>query len=289
MSLQTTPDNRRKRHIFIVSDATGSTCETVVRAALSQFNRTNIILHKKQYVREVNEIKKVVEEAMKVDGIIAYTLVSLELREVMEKEGRNSAVPTIDVLGPLLARFTDYLDISPMAIPGLFRNLDREYFQRIECINFAVKHDDGRNIEELNKADIVLVGPSRTSKTPISIYMAYRGYIAANVPLIYKIPIPQELFKIDQNKIIGLIISPHRLKKIREVRSDRYPHLELKEYVDLNFIKLELDECRKIYAKYNWTTVDVTAKSIEEAATEIMRLIGHKKVDRFSCGQDMKL
>jgi hypothetical protein len=101
MSLQTTPDNRRKRHIFIVSDATGSTCETVVRAALSQFNRTNIILHKKQYVREVNEIKKVVEEAMKVDGIIAYTLVSLELREVMEKEGRNSAVPTIDVLGPL--------------------------------------------------------------------------------------------------------------------------------------------------------------------------------------------
>jgi hypothetical protein len=176
-----------------------------------------------------------------------------------------------------------------MAIPGLFRNLDREYFQRIECINFAVKHDDGRNIEELNKADIVLVGPSRTSKTPISIYMAYRGYIAANVPLIYKIPIPQELFKIDQNKIIGLIISPHRLKKIREVRSDRYPHLELKEYVDLNFIKLELDECRKIYAKYNWTTVDVTAKSIEEAATEIMRLIGHKKVDRFSCGQDMKL
>lgn len=275
--------NKRKRHIFVVSDATGSTCETVVLAALSQFNTTDIILHKKRYVQESDEVKKVVEEAMQVDGIIAYTLVSPELRELMEKEGRKSAVPTIDVLGPLLARFTDYLEISPMAIPNLFRNLDKEYFQRIECINFAVKHDDGMKIEDLNKADVVLIGPSRTSKTPISIYLAYRGYLAANVPIVYNMTLPQEVLRIDRNKVIALMISPQRLKKIREVRLDKYPHLELQKYADLDFIRLELDECKKIYAKYNWRIVDVTSKSIEEAATEIMRLIGHKKIDRFSC------
>lgn len=275
--------NKRKRHIFVVSDATGSTCETVVLAALSQFNTTDIILHKKHYVQESDEVKKVVKEAMQVDGIIAYTLVSPELRELMEKEGRKSAVPTIDVLGPLLARFTDYLEISPMAIPNLFRNLDKEYFQRIECINFAVKHDDGMRIEDLNKADAVLIGPSRTSKTPISIYLAYRGYLAANVPIVYNMPLPQEVLRIDRNKVIALIISPQRLKKIREVRLDKYPHLEPKKYADLDFIRLELDVCKKIYAKYNWRIVDVTSKSIEEAATEIMRLIGHKKIDRFSC------
>jgi hypothetical protein len=281
MNQKETFSNKRKRHIFIVSDATGSTCETVVLAALSQFNRTDIILHKKRYVQHSDEVKKVVEEAIRVDGIIAYTLVSPELRELMENEGRKSAVPTIDVLGPLLARFTDYLEISPMAIPNLFRNLDKEYFQRIECINFAVKHDDGMKIEDLNKTDVVLVGPSRTSKTPISIYLAYRGYLAANVPIVYRMPIPRELLRIDRNKVIGLIISPYRLKKIREVRLDRYPHIELKEYIDLDFIRRELDECKKIYAKYQWRTVDVTSKSIEEAATEIMRLFGNKKIDRF--------
>lgn len=271
--------NLKKRHIFIVSDATGSTCEMVVKAALSQFKTTNIILHTMRYVLTESEVKEVVAEAMVVDGIIAYTLVSPELCDIMNDEGRKSAVPTIDVLGPLLSRFTDYLEISPMAIPGLFKHLDKAYFQRIECIDFAVKHDDGRKIEDIAKAELVLVGPSRTSKTPISIYLAYRDYLVANVPIIQGIESPKELFEIDPKYVIGLFVSPNRLKTIREVRATRYPHIDLSEYINLENIQLEITRCMKLYIKHKWNIVEVTAKSIEEAATEIMRLFGKRKVD----------
>lgn len=272
-------NNFKKRHIFIVSDATGSTCEMVVKAALSQFKTTDAILHKLKYVRTELEVKNVVLEAMAVNGIITYTLVSHELCDIMNDEGRKSAVPTIDVLGPLLSRFTDYLDISPMAIPGLFKHLDKAYFQRIECIDFAVKHDDGTKIEDIAKAELVLVGPSRTSKTPISIYLAYRDYLVANVPIIQGIESPKELFEIAPKHVIGLFVSPYRLKTIREVRATRYPHIDLSEYINLEQIQLEMTNCMKLYVKNKWNIVDVTAKSIEEAATEIMRLFSKRKVD----------
>ncbi len=271
--------SKKIRHIFIVSDATGSTCEMVVKAALSQFRTTDVHLHRVRYVRTEKEIRNVVQEVMEVDGIIAYTLVSNELRYLIFDEGRKCAVPTIDVMGPLLSRFTEYLDISPMAIPGMFRSLDKNYYQRIECIDFAVKHDDGKKTGDLYKADIIIVGPSRTSKTPISIYLAYRDYKVVNIPMIVGIDPAEELFQIDQNKIVGLTISPSRLKIIREVRASRYTHIQLSEYIDLELIRRELKECMQIYNKHNWKIVDVTSKSIEEAATEIMRLFGNRKFD----------
>ncbi len=271
--------SKKIRHIFIVSDATGSTCEMVVKAALSQFRTTDVHLHRVRYVRTEKEIMDVVREVMEVDGIIAYTLVSNELRDLIFDEGRKCAVPTIDVMGPLLSRFTEYLDISPMAIPGIFRSLDKNYYQRIECIDFAVKHDDGKKTGDLYKADIIIVGPSRTSKTPISIYLAYRDYKVVNIPMIVGIDPPEELFQINQNKIVGLTISPSRLKIIREVRASRYTHIQLSEYIDVELIKKELKNCMQIYNKHNWKIVDVTSKSIEEAATEIMRLFGNRKFD----------
>ncbi len=276
-----TKDSKSKkiRHIFIVSDATGSTCEMVVKAALSQFRTTDVHLHRVRYVRTEKEIMDVVREVMEVDGIIAYTLVSNELRDLIFDEGRKCAVPTIDVMGPLLSRFTEYLDISPMAVPGMFRSLDKNYYQRIECIDFAVKHDDGKKTGDLYKADIIIVGPSRTSKTPISIYLAYRDYKVVNIPMIVGIDPPEELFQINQNKIVGLTISPSRLKIIREVRASRYTHIQLSEYIDVELIKKELKNCMQIYNKHNWKIVDVTSKSIEEAATEIMRLFGNRKFD----------
>ncbi len=270
---------KKIRHIFIVSDATGSTCEMVVKAALSQFRTTDVHLHRVRYVRTEKEIRNVVQEVMEVDGIIAYTLVSNELRDLIFDEGRRCAVPTIDVMGPLLSRFTEYLDISPMAIPGMFRSLDKNYYQRIECIDFAVKHDDGEKTGDLYKADIIIVGPSRTSKTPISIYLAYRDYKVVNIPMIVGIDPAEELFQIDQNKIVGLTITPSRLKIIREVRASRYTHIQLSEYIDVELIKKELKNCMQIYNKHNWKIVDVTSKSIEEAATEIMRLFGNRKFD----------
>jgi len=267
---------KKVRHIFIVSDATGSTCEMVVKAALSQFRTINVHLHRVRYVRTEKEILDVLREVMDVDGIIAYTLVSNELRDVINVEGRRCAVPTIDVMGPLLSRFTDYLEISPLAIPGIFRSLDKDYFQRIECIDYAVKHDDGKKMGDLYKADIIIVGPSRTSKTPISIYLAYRDYKIANVPAIFDIDLPEELFQVEQEKIIGLTISPNRLKSIREVRASRYTHIQLSQYTDIELIKTELKRCMQIYKKHNWKIVDVTSKSIEEAATEIMRLFNKR-------------
>ena len=271
--------SKKTRHIFIISDATGSTCEMVVKAALSQFRTTDIHLHRVRYVRTEEEIKDVVQEVMAVDGIIAYTLVSNELRDLIFDQGRKWAVPAIDVMGPLLSRFTDYLEISPMAVPGMFRSLDQNYYQRIECIDFAVKHDDGKKLTDLYKADIIIVGPSRTSKTPISIYLAYRDYKITNIPLIFDIDLPDELSQVDQNNIVGLTITPNRLKTIREVRASRYKHIELTKYVDLDLIKSELKECMQIYNKYKWKIVDVTSKSIEEAATEIMRLFSNRKFD----------
>jgi regulator of PEP synthase PpsR (kinase-PPPase family) len=251
----------------------------VVKAALSQFRTTDVHLHRVRYVRTEKEIMDVVLEVMEVDGVIAYTLVSNELRDLIFDEGRKCAVPTIDVMGPLLSRFTEYLDISPMAVPGIFRSLDKNYYQRIECIDFAVKHDDGKKTGDLYKADIIIVGPSRTSKTPISIYIAYRDYKVVNIPMIVGIDPPVELFQINQNKIVGLTISPSRLKIIREVRASRYTHIQLSEYIDVELIKKELKNCMQIYNKHNWKIVDVTSKSIEEAATEIMRLFGNRKFD----------
>ncbi|MEA2104589.1 MAG: pyruvate, water dikinase regulatory protein [Candidatus Cloacimonadota bacterium] len=269
-------NTHKKRHIFIVSDATGSTAETVVKAGLSQFKQTSVTLHNIRYIRTKEDIHKIVSEVMSVDGIIVYTLVSEELREDINKTGKAAAVPTIDVLGPLLTRLTDYLEISPMAVPGLFRHLDKDYYARIECIDFAVKHDDGKKVENLAKAEIVLVGPSRTSKTPISIYLAYRNYRVANVPIILGFDPPLELQEINKNRIIGLFVSPSRLKKIREIRASRYLHTELTDYVDLGKIRSEMNFSMKYYVKHRWDMVDVTSKSIEEAATEIMRIIGKK-------------
>ncbi len=195
--------SKKTRHIFIVSDATGSTCEMVVKAALIQFRTTDVHLHRVRYVRTEKEIRDVVQEVMAVDGIIAYTFVSNELRDLIFDQGRKWAVPTIDVMGPLLSRFTDYLEISPMAVPGMFRSLDKNYYQRIECIDFAVKHDDGKKLTDMYKADIIIVGPSRTSKTPISIYLAYRDYKIANIPMIFDINLPDELLQVDQKKLLG--------------------------------------------------------------------------------------
>ncbi len=268
--------HHKVRHVFIVSDATGSTSEMVVKACLSQFKKTKVELHKIRYVRSKKEVLGLVSEAMEVNGIIAYTIVSSELRNIISEQGKKKAVPTIDILGPMLTRFTDYLEISPMAVPGLFRHLDEDYYNRIERIDFSVKHDDGRKIEDISRADVVLVGPSRTSKTPISIYLAYRDYRVANVPLIYGFTSPPELREIDASKGIGLYVFPPRLKKIREIRASRYPHVGLNDYVDLESIRKEMKSSMKFYVKNRWNVVDVTSKSIEEAATEIMRIIGQK-------------
>jgi hypothetical protein len=264
----------RHRHIFIVSDATGHTCELVVKAALTQFDTSSAILHKVQYVRDTEQVKKVVEDTSKLQGVVVFTLVSPDLRKMMYQEGVKRAVPTIDIMGPILSRFTDLLEISPLALPGLFRHLDEDYFARIEAIDFAVKHDDGCRPEQLPLADLVLVGVSRTSKTPISVYLSYKGYKVANVPIIIGVKLPPQVYEIDKRKVVGLTIRPDRLQAIRMARISRLGMDINDRYVDIDKIKEEIRYSTDVFNKAGWMVINVTSKSIEESATMIMELTG---------------
>ena len=263
--------------MYAISDATGKTCETVVQAALSQFKTTRIILKTISNVRSLKQINKVVEMAVAVDGIIIYTMVSTELRQKLSELGRLHAVPTVDILGPVLTRFTDFFEISPLAQPGLFRQLDSDYFKRIESLDYTIKHDDGIGVSALNEAEIVILGVSRTTKTPVSIYLSYRGWKVANIPIILDFQLPEELFSIDQDKIIGLNINPNRLHLIRMERQSKLNNCDLGDYTDPEKIKTEIAYGLRIYQENCWPVVNVTYKSIEETATDIMRIIYARK------------
>ncbi len=266
-----------QRYVYAISDATGKTCETVVQAALSQFKTTKIILKTISNVRSLKQINKVVEMAVAVDGIIIYTMVSTELRQKLSELGRLNAVPTVDILGPVLTRFTDFFEISPLAQPGLFRQLDSDYFKRIESLDYTIKHDDGIGVSDLNEAEIVILGVSRTTKTPVSIYLSYRGWKVANIPIILDFQLPKELFSIDQDKIICLNINPNRLHLIRMERQSKLNNYDLGDYTDPEKIKSEIAYGLRIYQENCWPVVSVTYKSIEETATDIMRIIYAKK------------
>lgn len=270
-------DKSYQRYVYAISDATGKTCETVVQAALSQFKTTRIILKTISNVRSLKQINKVVEMALAVDGIIIYTMVSTELRQKLSEMGRLHAVPTVDILGPVLTRFTDFFEISPLAQPGLFRQLDSDYFKRIESLDYTIKHDDGIGVSALNEAEIVILGVSRTTKTPVSIYLSYRGWKVANIPVIPGFQLPKELFSIDQDKIIGLNINPNRLHLIRMERQSKLNNYDLGDYTDPEKIKSEIAYGLRIYQENCWPVVSVTYKSIEETATDIMRIIYAKK------------
>lgn len=269
-----------QRYVFAISDATGKTCEIVINAALSQFKTTRIILKTISNVRTLEQIDEIIQKAVAVDGIIIYTMVSTELRQKLSELGRLHAVPTVDILGPVLTRFSDFLEISPLAQPGLFRQLDSDYFKRIEALDFTIKHDDGIGLSTLDQAEIVILGVSRTTKTPVSIYLSYRGWKVANIPLILNYNIPEEVFDIDQDKIIGLTINPHRLHLYRMERQSKLNDQDLGDYTNPDYIKKEVAYGLQLYQKNNWPIVNVTFKSIEETATDIMRIIFSRKGEK---------
>jgi len=266
-------NNNSKRHIFMVSDSTGQTCFRVVSAALKQFRTTEAVLETTAEVRTQEQIEEVVHRASLVNGIIVYTMVTPESRQFITDLGRLKGVPTIDILGPLLTRFSDLLELSPLAKPGLGKQLDNEYFKRIEAVDYTIKHDDSRGLSTLGNAEIVLLGVSRTTKTPVSIYLSYRGWKVANIPIIMGYPPPPELFDIDQRKVVALTIKPTRLQMIRLERQRKLQATGLDNYTDVEQVNAEVNYGLEIYNKHNFPILDVTLKSIEETATEVMRTI----------------
>jgi hypothetical protein len=252
----------------------------VVNAALTQFKSAEVLIHRYPVIREKEKIDEIMSKAQKERAVVVFTFVVSELRRKAIEEGMRKGVPTIDIMGPLLSRLEDLLEISPLSIPGLFRELREEYYRRIEAIDFSVKHDDGRNVENIDEADLVLVGVSRTSKTPISIYLAYRGFRTANIPVTLEHDLPAKLDQLPSHKVIGLTIDPKRLKEIREVRAKKMKLPENSSYVDFKIIKSEVYKAERIFREKGWKIVDVTSKSIEECATIIMELIGKKISER---------
>ena len=258
-------------HIYVISDATGETGETVALAALSQFKKKNIIISRIGNVRTDEHIRSIVREVAEVHGLIVHTLVSDRLRRVLREEAHMYEILTIDIIGPMLETFSAYLGKSPQSKPGLLHKIDDLYFKRIEAIDFTVKHDDGQNLRTMPEADIVLLGVSRTTKTPLSIYLAKEGWRVANIPIVLDITLPQELFFVDQRKIVGLVIDPEKLTSIRKARL-RHLKQELSSYADIDYITQELDYSKNIYRKNRWSIVNVTNRAVEEVAGDILSL-----------------
>lgn len=259
--------------VFVVSDGTGGTAERAVKAALAQFIDVPVEIHRRPNIREKQQVTQVVREASEVEGIIVHTLVSNELREFMVRAGRMYNTQTIDLLGPLLSRFSDHLEMSPAEKPGILRSLNEEYFRLIETMEFALRHDDGLHTDELDQAEIILVGVSRTFKTPLSVYLAFKGWYVANVPIVLHRDPPPILFEQPAEKVFGLKMNTRRLAALRSVR-DRHMQGAVGEYADLDHVRREALYALKLFERPpQWATIDVTSKPIEEIASEILALV----------------
>lgn len=266
--------------IYAVSDATGKTSEGVVRAALTQFVDPEVEIVRYGGVRSAAQVREIVAEAGAARGFIVHTLVAEDLRLAMFTEGRSANVATIDLMGPMLARLSELLAEQPRSVPGAFQPFDSAYLLRIDAINFTVRHDDGQNIDNLDEAEIVLVGVSRTSKTPLSIYLAYRGWRVANVPIMLDVTPPKSLFSLPRRKVVALIVKPERLTELRQARAD-HMGISAVGYADLEHIRREMAYFYEVIDKRrDWPLVDVSVKPIEEAAAEIVSLLGKQSTEK---------
>ena len=260
--------------IFVLSDGTGETADQMIKAALVQYVRDGLKIARYKNVRTEAQVTSIFEEAHNIRAIIFYTVVSQTLRHFITALSTQSRVPSVDLLGPVLEVLGNYLRKDPHSQPGLFHQVNEYYFRRIEAIEFTVKHDDGRYADNLQAADIVLVGLSRTSKTPLSIYLSYKGWKVANVPLVKGIPLPEQLFTIDQKKIIALIIEPNTLVRIRRERLVKMGEDPEARYANLDHVVEEIEFCKETFKRNRrWPVFDVTGKALEETAAEVEKVI----------------
>ena len=260
--------------IYVLSDSTGETAERVIRAALSQFYDEDVRVQRLFQIRTRADVDQAMKVAVHDPGMIVYTLVDPHLSEVVERVAEEYALIAVDLLSSLIYSLSRYLGAPSREKPGLLQRIDTEYYRRIEAVNFTVKHDDGQETRYLNKADLVLVGVSRSSKTPLSMYLAHKGYKVANVPLIKGIDPPEELFQIDQGKIVGLTIDTRRLVEIRTSRLINMRQSPKGSYADYQQVEDEIAYSRQLYRLHpEWMVIDITNKSVEEASSEIMRRI----------------
>jgi regulator of PEP synthase PpsR (kinase-PPPase family) len=261
-----------KTVIYIVSDSVGETAELVAMAAASQFNHGGIDIRRVPYVNDVHEIPEIVEEASNFNSLIGYTLVLPELREALVSEAAKYNVPTVDILTPMLDALATVIHRKPKLEAGLVRRMDDEYFRKVEAIEFAVKYDDGKNPRGVIRADLVVIGVSRTSKTPLCMYLAHQRLKVANVPLVPEVSPPKEIYQLQPNKLIGLTIKPKQLHEIRRERLNSLGLTSSADYASMERILKELEYAEGIMKKAGCTIIDVTSKAVEETATRVMEI-----------------
>jgi regulator of PEP synthase PpsR (kinase-PPPase family) len=265
-------------HLHLVSDATGETLITVARAAAAQYTSTAAIEHIYPLVRTDKQLERVITEIETSPGIVLYTMLDAALTEKLLTKCREFSVPCLSILDPVLALFQSYLGAESTKRAGAQHTLNAEYFKRIDALNYTMLHDDGQHVDDLEQADVVLVGVSRTSKTPTSIYLANRGVKTANIPLVPGVPAPPNLESLAQPLVVGLTATPERIVQIRPNRllGLRAEH-DADQYIDRQAVAGEIAAARKLCARHNWPIIDVTRRSIEETAAEVMALLAARR------------
>ncbi|KPF42956.1 pyruvate, water dikinase regulatory protein [Rhizobium sp. AAP43] len=267
-------ENRKSYfHLHLISDSTGETLISAGRAATAQFRGVNAIEHVYPLIRSKKQVKSLIEAIDREPGIVLYTLVDQDLAALIEAGCHELGLPCVNVLAPIVETFQSYLGATYRGRVGAQHVLNADYFARIEALNFAMDHDDGQATEDYDSAEVVIIGISRTSKTPTSIYLAYRGIKTANLPIVPGVPLPEGLLRATRPLVVGLIASSDRISQVRENRilgaTSGYDH---RDYLDRATITEELKYMRSLCAKNNWPLIDVTRRSIEETAAAIVAL-----------------
>jgi regulator of PEP synthase PpsR (kinase-PPPase family) len=274
-------------HLHLVSDSTGETLTTIAKAASVQYGQVRPIEHVHALVRSPRQLDRVLQEITSAPGIVLYTIVNRELSARLEARCKELKIPCMHILEPIMKVFESYLGAPQTPIVAGQHVLDADYFRRIDALNFCMAHDDGHLPQDLNQADIILLGISRTSKTPTSIYLAQRGFKTANVPIVPSVPLPPALTEPHRAFVVGLVASPER---IAEIRRNRVLHLgdrNLDEYVDREQIAAEVLYSRRLCQRHGWPIIDVTRRSVEETAATIMKLFHDRETGTPENGEDL--
>lgn len=263
---------KKEYHLHLVSDATGETLESITKAALVQFEGVEVHKHFWPMIRTPRQMQRIVDDIRENPGMVLYTLVNDEIRDVLLNGCKDLGLPSVSLLDPIIGAFGEYFGMKATSLPGHQYVLDAEYFERIDALQYSMAHDDGQGAEGMFGADIILVGVSRTSKTPTSMYLANRGYKTANIPFVMDCAMPGELDRVDGKFVVGLTASPDRLVKIRTNRLRSIKEESDTDYVNLEKVDAEIKACRRFCSARGWTVIDVTRRSIEETAAAILSL-----------------
>lgn len=279
---QLPPDDPKQFHLHLVSDATGTTLLGLARACLAQFEHIDPIQKFWPLVRSERQLERIIARIQETPGPVIFTLVDRKMRHRLQDFCDELGIPCVAVLDPIIRSLSTYLGEHAKGVPGLQHAMDDAYFKRVEAIDYAMRHDDGKTLKGLSQADVILVGVSRTSKTPTSVFLARRGIKAANIPLVPGVEVPDEKLSLETPMYIGLTASPQRLMHLRRTRlnakEDTIPgHIKTNDYLDEEQIEEEVRKARRLFSKKGWPVIDVTKRSIEETAAEIMALLQNRR------------